>query len=696
MTQVFTVESLSMAESAKNFVDTESIIADSLSSILTSTLTPSLSSSSSSSSSSLSTAAIMINNDQNENFTKNMNNDDNTIELFESISDFTVQNIIYSILYSTVSLAAIGGNGIVIYLIVNFRRNRRSVTDLFILNLAIGDLLMAILCIPFTFTANLLFHAWPFGSLMCRLVSYAQAVFVFISAYTLVAISIDRYIAIIYPLRPRMTKRHSQYLVLFVWIVALLTPLPTALLSRLMLQSSSTSNIDHNNNNIMVVDIDQTNVSHSLSSSSSPISFVSTVNSTFKSNNDQSLQQSNNNNNEQYSNDLDGINESNEQSSSLLSFDLSNILSTKILKHSEIVKLKNSSLSNENILWMTKESESFVNNFNDNDNDNDNDHNNNNNNAFICQEDWNNNQEYRTSYSVLLMILQYILPFTVLVFTYTRIGLMIWGRQTPGERDGGRDARIAASKRKMVKMMITCVVAFTLCWLPLNIFIIIGDHYPDIYQYDHIEYVWVACHWLAMSHASYNPFIYIWMNQRFRNGFRFINNNNNNNHNRNNNNNQNDTAIDINDGNFKTLPLPSSSSTTSLSTTTPTPTTTTTKSCQSKFFSIIKSNRILTKVLLLSSSTTTTPTTTTTTKTLNKFNLKRKNNENKQNRQQQQQHTNNSNTHNNQLNLNENKNSFFNNIGRRKLGVVVGARKLLLMIISMVTTLGGQEIGSNV
>ena len=342
MTQVFTVESLSMAESAKNFVDTESIIADSLSSILTSTLTPSLSSSSSSSSSSLSTAAMMINNDQNENFTKNMNNDDNTIELFESISDFTVQNIIYSILYSTVSLAAIGGNGIVIYLIVNFRRNRRSVTDLFILNLAIGDLLMAILCIPFTFTANLLFHAWPFGSLMCRLVSYAQAVFVFISAYTLVAISIDRYIAIIYPLRPRMTKRHSQYLVLFVWIVALLTPLPTALLSRLMLQSSATSNIDHNNN-IMVVDIDQTNVSHSLLSSSSSLSPISlsTVNSTYKSNNDQSVQQSNN---EQYSNDLDGINESNEQSSLSLSFDSSNILSAKILKHSEIVKLKNSSL----------------------------------------------------------------------------------------------------------------------------------------------------------------------------------------------------------------------------------------------------------------------------------------------------------------------------------------------------------------
>lgn len=49
----------------------------------------------------------------------------------------------------------------------------------------------------------------------------------------------------------------------------------------------------------------------------------------------------------------------------------------------------------------------------------------------------------------MLMILQYVLPFTVLVFTYSRIGLMIWGKQTPGEAHGGRDARIAASKRKV-------------------------------------------------------------------------------------------------------------------------------------------------------------------------------------------------------------------------------------------------------
>ncbi|GIY70811.1 RYamide receptor [Caerostris extrusa] len=68
---------------------------------------------------------------------------------------------------------------------------------------------------------------------MCIVVSYAQAVSVFISAYTLVAISFDRYIAILYPLRPRMTKLQAKLIIVLVWFVALLTPLPTAIMSKL-------------------------------------------------------------------------------------------------------------------------------------------------------------------------------------------------------------------------------------------------------------------------------------------------------------------------------------------------------------------------------------------------------------------------------------------------------------------------------
>jgi neuropeptide Y receptor len=108
------------------------------------------------------------------------------------------------ILYCSVFVLAICGNGIVCYIVCSSAR-MRSVTNYFIVNLAIGDMLMACLCVPFSFVPTLLLRYWPFGGALCKVINYSQAVSVFVSSYTLVAISIDRYVAIIYPLRPRMT-----------------------------------------------------------------------------------------------------------------------------------------------------------------------------------------------------------------------------------------------------------------------------------------------------------------------------------------------------------------------------------------------------------------------------------------------------------------------------------------------------------
>src|SRR5699024_11192366 len=83
----------------------------------------------------------------------------------------------------------------------------------------------------FTFTSNLLFRSWIFGLAMCRVVSYAQAVSVFISAYTLCAMCVDRYRAIVHPLKHRICKRTCFYVIGFIWCGALLTPLPIAILS---------------------------------------------------------------------------------------------------------------------------------------------------------------------------------------------------------------------------------------------------------------------------------------------------------------------------------------------------------------------------------------------------------------------------------------------------------------------------------
>ncbi|KAH9361438.1 hypothetical protein HPB48_003888 [Haemaphysalis longicornis] len=218
-----------------------------------------------------------------------------------------IQALMY-LMYIAVSVAAIGGNGIVCYIVVAYQR-MRTVTNMFIMNLAIGDILMACLCIPFTFVSNLLLGYWPFGGVMCVLVTYAQCVTVFISAYTLIAISVDRYTAIVYPLRPRMTKLRSKLIIALVWLVALVTPLPTALVTQL--------------------------VPHPCA-----------------------------------------------------------------------------------------------------------------NHTFYCLEQWGR-PEQTAYYSMALMILQYFFPLLVLIFTYTRIAVVVWGKETPGEAQDARDQRMAASKRKV-------------------------------------------------------------------------------------------------------------------------------------------------------------------------------------------------------------------------------------------------------
>ncbi|MCL4147726.1 UNVERIFIED_CONTAM: hypothetical protein GTU68_060181 [Idotea baltica] len=125
----------------------------------------------------------------------------------------TTFNICVYVLYISILVVAVVGNLLVVYVVWGTSK-LRTVTNYFIVNLAVGDLFMAIFCVPFSFLSTLILQYWPFGFHLCIIVNYLQAVSVFVSAYTLVAISMDRYLAIIYPLRPRMTRLQSKLIIL--------------------------------------------------------------------------------------------------------------------------------------------------------------------------------------------------------------------------------------------------------------------------------------------------------------------------------------------------------------------------------------------------------------------------------------------------------------------------------------------------
>ena len=229
---------------------------------------------------------------------------------------YSVVNIFWMVLYTVLFLVAVGGNLLVCCVVLGQER-MRTVTNFFLLNLAIGDMAKGLICIPFTYVVNILMPYWPFADIICPFLLYTQAVFVFLSAFTLVAMSIDRYVAIIYPLRPKLTSKKVFLTIVVVWILALLVPLPTVVKSRV-----------HNPYHV---------------------------------------------------NDTDECHRG------------------------------------------------------------------------MCGEVFDD-MKLQYIYSMAIMCIQYFVPLAVLMFTYSRIGYIIWIKRTPGEAERRRDERIASSKRKVFNL----------------------------------------------------------------------------------------------------------------------------------------------------------------------------------------------------------------------------------------------------
>lgn len=81
---------------------------------------------------------------------------------------------LFCVLYGLVFVLGLLGNLLVLWTVVRGGRALSSVMHLFICNLAVGDTLMVVLCVPFTVTAVMLLHYWPFGYILCVGVSYLQ------------------------------------------------------------------------------------------------------------------------------------------------------------------------------------------------------------------------------------------------------------------------------------------------------------------------------------------------------------------------------------------------------------------------------------------------------------------------------------------------------------------------------------------
>ncbi|XP_073921074.1 neuromedin-B receptor [Castor canadensis] len=108
----------------------------------------------------------------------------------------------------------------------------RNVPNIFISNLAAGDLLLLLTCVPVD-ASRYFFDEWVFGKVGCKLIPAIQLTSVGVSVFTLTALSADRYRAIVNPMDMQTSGAVLWTCVkaVGIWVVSMLLAVPEAVFS---------------------------------------------------------------------------------------------------------------------------------------------------------------------------------------------------------------------------------------------------------------------------------------------------------------------------------------------------------------------------------------------------------------------------------------------------------------------------------
>ncbi|KAI8426552.1 hypothetical protein MSG28_005349 [Choristoneura fumiferana] len=164
--------------------------------------------------------------------------DDPRLNKTTDLIDFIVVQVAFSLLYCIIFILGVFGNVLVCFVVFR-NRAMQTVTNLFITNLALSDILLCVFAVPLTPLYTFL-GRWVFGRLLCHLMPYAQGTSVYISTLTLTSIAVDRFFVIVYPFYPRMRLITCICIIITIWISSLLVTCPYGLFMGIQITNNKT------------------------------------------------------------------------------------------------------------------------------------------------------------------------------------------------------------------------------------------------------------------------------------------------------------------------------------------------------------------------------------------------------------------------------------------------------------------------
>ncbi|XP_060639409.2 C-C chemokine receptor type 5-like [Anolis sagrei] len=140
-------------------------------------------------------------------------------------------------LYSLVFIFGLLGNALVVLILIKYKK-LKNMSDIYLLNLAISDLIF-IISLPFWiyYTTN----EWVFGNAMCKILSGVFSAGFYSGSFFITLLTVDRYLAIVhavFALRAR-TVFYGTFSSAITWVVATLASVPASIFSHVQKEVES-------------------------------------------------------------------------------------------------------------------------------------------------------------------------------------------------------------------------------------------------------------------------------------------------------------------------------------------------------------------------------------------------------------------------------------------------------------------------
>ena len=116
---------------------------------------------------------------------------------------------------------------------------------------------------------------------------------------------------------------------------------------------------------------------------------------------------------------------------------------------------------------------------------------------------------------IVKVAITYAIPLVIMGVLYSLIAKFLWSHKPPGSATQLAHAKRTRSFRGVIKMLMTAVAVFALCWLPVHVCHIMLVFFPD--SYDTIPFVIQGLlYWVAHANAAIHPWLFIAFSENLR------------------------------------------------------------------------------------------------------------------------------------------------------------------------------------